>query len=187
MAASYVNIANIALRSLGVARITALSDSVESARVINDIYEHVRDEMLAAHPWNFAIEYSDTLAENADTPDFDYDYSYALPSDCIRVIELEDAEDEFKVVGGNLFTDTQDPKIKYIKQVTTPASFSKEFVTAFAARLAMDACYALTNSRTLAADKAEEYKQKLQQAKMADSQEGTVEKVEKSSWIDDRE
>lgn len=187
MAASAVNIVNIALRSLGVKKIEALSDSVESARVMNDLYEHIRDEMIAVHPWNFAIEYSDSLAENSDTPEFDFDYSYALPADCFRVIELEDETDKFKVVGGNLFTDTEDPKIKYIKQVTTTGSFSKAFVTAFAARLAAEACYALTNSRTLETDKWEEYKLKLAQAKTADAQEGTTEKQEECSWIDDRE
>lgn len=187
MAATQVNIVNIALRNIGVKRITSMDDDVESARVMTDLYDHIRDEMLAIHPWNFAIEYSDTLAENDDTPDFDYDYSYALPADCIRVIELEDAEDEFKVVGGNLFTDTEDPKIKYIKQVTTTSSFSKAFVTAFAARLAAEACYALTNSRNLADDKKKEYELKLSQAINADSQEGSVEKIEESSWLEDRE
>jgi len=186
MAATQVNIVNIALRSIGVKRISSMSDNVEAQRVMTDLYDHIRDEMLAIHPWNFAIEYSDTLAENADAPDFDYDYSYALPADCLRVIELEDAEDKFKVVGGNLFTDTEDPKIKYIKQVTTTANFSKAFVTAFAARLAAEACYSLTNSRTLADDKRKEYELKLQQAKVADAQEGTTEKLENCSWIDDR-
>lgn len=186
MSATSVNIVNIALRSIGVKRITTLSDDVESARVMNDLYAHIRDEMVMIHPWNFAIAYSDTLAQNGTDPNFDYDYSYALPSDCLRVIELEYAEDEFKVVSGNLYTNTEDPKIKYIKQVTTTANFSKAFVTALAARLAYEACYALTNSKTLQDQKMNEYKLKLQQSKVSDAQEGTTEKLEKNSWIDDR-
>lgn len=187
MSATSVNIVNIALRSLGVKRITLLSDSVESARVMTDLYEYIRDEMVAIHPWNFAITYSAALAQDATDPAFDYDYSYTLPADCLRVIELEDAEDEFKVVAGSLYTDTEDPKIKYIKQVTTTASFSKAFVTAFAARLAAEACYALTNSRTLEEQKLKKYAEILRQAKVVDAQEGTLEKIEESSWIDDRE
>jgi hypothetical protein len=187
MAATSTNIVNIALRSLGVAKITALTDDSEPARVMNDLYEPIRDEMMECHPWNFAIVYSDTLAENATAPKFDYDYSYALPADCLRVIELEDAEDEYKVVGDNLYTDTQDPKIKYISLVTTTGNFSKSFVTAFAARLAAEACYALTQNRALSGDKWKEYEVKLHQAKGADSQEGTTEKIEDCSWIDDRE
>jgi len=187
MAATQVNIVNIALRSIGVTRISSMSDDVEAQRVMTDLYNHIRDEMLVIHPWNFAICYSDTLAENATDPNFDYDYSYALPSDCLRVIELEDAADEFKIVAGNLYTDTEDSKIKYIKQVTTTSSFSKAFVTAFAARLAAEACYSLTESKPLQEKKFEEYNVKLAQAKVADAQEGTLEKIEDSSWIDDRE
>lgn len=187
MSATSVNIVNMALRSLGVASITALSDNVESARIMNDLYEFIRDEMMEIHPWNFAMAYSDTLAENSDTPNFGFDYSYALPSDCLKVIELEDASEKFKVVGGDLYTDTEDPKILYISLITTTGNFSKSFVTAFAARLAAEACYALTNSRPLAQDKWEEYYKKLSQAKTSDAQEGTTDKEEDCSWIDDRE
>jgi len=181
-----VQIVNLGLRNIGVKRITTMTDNVESARVMNDLYEPLRDEMLSIHPWNFAIEYSDTLAENADAPNFDYDYSYALPADCLRVITLEDESDEFKQVGNNLFTDTEDPKIKYIKKVTTTSEFSSPFVTAFAARLAAEAAYTLTTSKTLEEKKLEQYKAKLAQAKVADAQEGSLEKIEESSWIDDR-
>ena len=187
MAATTVNICNIALRSLGVKRISTLSDNVESARVMTDLYEYIRDEMLSIHPWNFTIVYSDTLAENATDPNFDFDYSYALPVGCLRVIELEDASDKFKRVGNNLFTDTEDPKIKYITQITDTSQFSKSFVTAFAARLAAEAAYALTNSKTLQEKKFEEYGAKLSQAKSTDGQEGTLDKQEDSSWINDRD
>lgn len=187
MSATSTNIANLALHSLGVSRITSLSDDSEQARVLNDIYEHIRDEMMEIHPWNFSIVYSDSLAQNDDDPNFDYDYSYALPSDCLRVIELEDAEDNFKVVGDNLYTDTSSPKIKYISLVTTTGNFSKSFVTALAARLAAEACYALTNDKVLARDKWAEYEKKLTQARSSDGQEGTIDKIDDFSWIADRE
>ena len=187
MSATAVNIINMALRNLGVKRITATTDDVESARVMNDLYDHIRDEMVSLHPWNFAIAYSDTLAQNSTDPNFDYDYSYALPVGCLRVIELEDASDEFKMVAGNLYTDTEDPKIKYITQITDPSQFSKSFVTAFSARLAAEAAYSLTDSRTIEEQKFAIYVKKLNQAKTADAQEGTTEKQENSSWITDRD
>jgi len=185
--ATTVQIINLGLRSNGVKKISLITDNVESARVMSDLYEPIRDEMLSIHPWNFAIKYSDTLAENANAPNFDYDYSYALPADCLRVIELEDGSDKFNQVGNNLFTDTEDPKVKYIAKITTTSEFSPSFVTAFAARLAAESAYALTNSKPLQDKKFEEYKVKLAQAKVVDSQEGTFSKIEVSSWIEDRE
>ena len=77
------------------------------------------------------------------------------------------------------------PKIKYIKQVTTTANFSKAFVTAFAARLAAEACYALTTSKTMQEQKFKEYEVKLAQSKTADAHEGGVSKIESSTWITD--
>ena len=186
MSATAVNIVNIALRSLGVKRITTISDDVESARVMTDLYEFMRDQIMESHPWNFAEVWSDALAANATAPEFDYTYSYALPADCLRVIEMEDEEDEFKVVGGNLFTDTVAPKIKYISLITTTGSFSKSFVIVLAARLAAEAAYALTNSNAVSKQKWEEYFMKLQAAKTTDGQEGTFEKQEFSSWLTDR-
>jgi hypothetical protein len=54
--ASQVQIYNMALRLLGGKKLTATTDDVEDARILNDVYEMVRDEVLAAHPWNFAIK-----------------------------------------------------------------------------------------------------------------------------------
>ena len=42
--ATSTQIINLALRSIGVKRITAISDSVESARVMNDLYDLCRDD-----------------------------------------------------------------------------------------------------------------------------------------------
>lgn len=182
-----VQIVNVALRLNGIKQISALSDSVESARIMNDLFEPCRDDELINHPWDFAIEYSDALAENVDAPNFDYDYSYALPSDCLRVIELEDAGDEYKVVGSNLYTNIESPKIKYIKKVTTPGNFSQSFCTVLSARLAAESCFALTNDKALTKQRWDEYKAKSTKAKSNDSQEGTTEKEEISSWIEDRE
>jgi len=186
MAATQTNIYNLTLRSLGLKRVTSTSADVEAVRVLNDLYEFVRDAVLSEHPWNFAIKYSSTLSENASAPNFGYDYSYALPSDCIRAIELDDTTYGFKQVGNNIYTDMATPKLKYIYRVTTTSEFSKSFVVALSARLAAEAAYSLTKSKSFQDQKFKEYDMKLKVSKTADAQEGTTEKQEESSWIDDR-
>ena len=47
-------LANIALGMLGAKRITALTQSVEEARVINNVYDTIRDKVLCEHAWTFA-------------------------------------------------------------------------------------------------------------------------------------
>lgn len=54
MASSKVDIANLALGTIGATRITALTQAIEEARVVNNVYDSVRDEVLMEHPWSFA-------------------------------------------------------------------------------------------------------------------------------------
>ncbi len=53
-----VGIANVALARLGAKRISAIDEDTENARLINSVYGTIRDEVLRAHPWNFAIKRS---------------------------------------------------------------------------------------------------------------------------------
>jgi hypothetical protein len=176
----------MALRSIGGQRITSLTETGnEAARILNDIYALIRDEVLSAYPWNFAIK-RDTLALSATTPEYGYSYAYALPVDCLRVIQMED-DSEFKVEGDLLLTDESEAKIKYIAQITDASAYSPTFVSAFATRLASEIAYPLANSTALAGEKYQEYLDKLRLAKSTDSQEGTAEAEEDNSWLDERQ
>ena len=55
-AGTSVGIANVALARLGATRILAIDEDTENARLVNAIYGTIRDEVLSAHPWNFAIK-----------------------------------------------------------------------------------------------------------------------------------
>ncbi len=55
---SDTGIANVALSRLGAERIASISEDTENARLINAVYGTLRDEVLRAHPWNFAIKRS---------------------------------------------------------------------------------------------------------------------------------
>jgi len=52
---SPVGIANIALSKVGATRIVSFTENTENARLLNSIYGTIRDEVLRAHPWNFAV------------------------------------------------------------------------------------------------------------------------------------
>lgn len=184
--ATKVGICNLSLRLLGAQRIDAIADPNERARVLNDVYAEIRDEVLKSHPWNFAIKRDDLTEITATSPEFQWDTWFTLPTDCLRVIRMEDNA-KFVVEGGVLLTNESTAEIKYIAQITDETSFSAEFVTCFAARLAAEVCYAITNSKTLTTEKWDEYLAKLTQAKSIDAQEGTADKEDDSDWIDLRE
>jgi len=60
-----LEIQNKSLRIIGAEKVTQAQldgDLTEQARIMNDIYESVREELLEEHPWNFAIKRA-TLTE----------------------------------------------------------------------------------------------------------------------------
>jgi len=56
----------------------------------NRYYEQARDEVLVSHPWNEAKRRV-IIAQEADDPIFGYDERYAIPSDCLRVLSVNDS------------------------------------------------------------------------------------------------
>jgi hypothetical protein len=171
-----VTICNLALTMLGADRITSLLDDTENARKCNSVYTFVRDEVLRAHPWNFAIKRA-VLAELATPPVFGYDHQFQIPSDCLRVFEVSsgwsdvESETEFEIEGKALLTDMNTCYIRYIFRQTDPTQFDSSFVNAIAARLAAEMAYSITGHGSMATAMMQIYEQKMSAARSADAQE----------------
>jgi len=181
-----VEICNLAIRMIGAKRITSLDDEAEEARVLTDIYDRMLDEVLVAYPWNFALKRS-ALTRLATTPTYEYDYAYALPADCLRVVEAEDhAYEDFQVEDNKLLTDSESLNVRYIARVTDPTKYSPLFIQAFTARLSAELAYPLTNDAGLAKNKFDEFQLKVSQARSTNAQEGTARKIERNSWLENR-
>ena len=183
--ATKIQICNGGLRILGAARITALTDSTESARILTDVYDMIQDEVLVSHPWNFAIKRV-ALVELDDAPTFKYAHAFQLPADCLRVIRMEDDEDIFERESDTLVTDEGTAKIKYIARITDTTKYTPAFVTTFSQRLAAEIAYPLTQSTTITEAMYKLYLSKLSTAKGIDAQEGTGQKIEEQSWEEAR-
>jgi len=86
MATSDVDIANIALTSLGEPPITSLSGTDKAARLCSLMLPYAKDEVTAAHEWSFAVARKEIvqIAEAANLTD--YRYVYSLPDDTLRVL-----------------------------------------------------------------------------------------------------
>lgn len=187
--ASKVEIINLALTQIGSARIASITEDSEQAKKANAVYDLIRDEVMAAHPWNFAIERT-SLAVLDSTPEFDYDYQFLLPSDCLRVLGTDAAKDDYKVCGQNILYNSDSIKIKYIKKITDTTKYSPGFNIALSARLAAELAYPIADSRTLSEEMFKLYIDKLKIAKSQDSQEGYPgyqdDHADEEDWLDVR-
>jgi len=186
---SRVSIANLALTVLGADRITSLEDNSENARRLNAIYDYCVEDVLRAHPWNFAVIRAQ-LALLSSTPAFGYDYEYQLPTDCLRLLEINNGTTlltEYKVEGRKVLCNYDTVYCKYIGNVTDPNQYTSQFLFVLSSRLASELAYAITNNKALAEEVTSLYLSRLQQAKETDAQESdSVNVIDEDLWTIDK-
>jgi hypothetical protein len=195
--ASNVQIANSALTKIGAARITALTDNVKAAREVNAIFELRRDYLLRTHNWSFAMTRA-SLPALSEAPAWGYTTLYQLPTDCLRVVQVNDMwvvpgladytsgpdSEPYKITGRRIETDIGAPlKLRYIKRVTDPAQFDAAFVEVFASDLADQVCEALTQSNTKREATRAVLRQSLLEAVRSNAIELPPEAIPDDSWI----
>jgi hypothetical protein len=92
-----VDIVNAALIRLGERTITSLADPVKPAQLASAIYAELRDGLLRAHPWNFAIVGTPLAIPAEPRPDGSSAAAFLLPDGaggaarCLRLLAVEDA------------------------------------------------------------------------------------------------
>lgn len=174
---SVIEIANAALTKLGSARITSLTDDVKAAREVNARFNALRDDELRAHRWQFAIKRA-SLAALSDAPAYGWTYQYALPSDCLRVDQINDEfpaavmdnyitreVGDWVIEGNKILTNIAAPlKLRYLAQIEDPNQWDVSFREALACRIAAELCEALTQSNQKRQLAWEEYKEAITRA-----------------------
>lgn len=142
-------------------------------------YDEMLDEVLGAHPWDFAKDLQELTAEGT-APAFGYARRYRIPKGnpyWIRAHMLDDKtyppESEWEEVSGFIHTDEAEPlRMIGIKRVTDPALFSSYFVNTLAHRLAMQIGPALGVPDTRLAEIEKAYEKLLMNARSIDGQTG---------------
>lgn len=175
-----VNIANLALSRLGTqATIAALTERSTEAIQISLWYETVRDDLQGMIDWNFN-RVTRALAQSG-TPPSRWAYSYAYPSDCLKVWRLDmgsvwwewpDPVAPFEIgsdgTNSFLYCNETVTEAVLLQRVTDPNRFSAAFVLAFADSLAAVIAYPITQKRDVAAQLQQVATARLEKA-MADS------------------
>ena len=101
--AANIGMCNQSLGLLGAAAIV-LSGSSENHTHCTTFFDSSRDEILAAHKWNYAKKRA--YAIQTTDPLFGYDNAFTKPSDCIKLWMIEqDPLAKFEVEGGLILTD----------------------------------------------------------------------------------
>ena len=186
--ASETTIANAALTLLGERRINDLDENSKTANVLKERFDEVRDALLRRHPWNFATTRV-KIAQDTAAPTWGFDNSYTLPSDLLRLLEVENPNHwPYRVEGRNIVTDLESPlQIAYTKQVTDTNDMDVLFRQALAAELAAEVAEAITGDDGKVRDMQAIVFGKIREARNTDGQEPSPRAIESSEWLDARE
>lgn len=181
MAVSEVSICNQALSWLGGSRITSLDDDSREAQICKDNYEILRDAVLEAADWSFAVQRF-RATPLAAAPAYGYSAAFLISPTVIRVLNpiTSDADGLVRVKdwakeGRHILCDESAIYYRGICTVEDPAQFSKMFVQVLAARIAAEISRPLTNKN----DKTlwELYARKLGDAMASDGLQGVNQEI----------
>ncbi len=191
--ASEVSICNEALIFLGERTIVALTDGNDRARACLGVFEEARDMALEAFPWNCA-QHRAELAQSADTPEFGFDYQYAIPTDpeCLAVnYVLESEPDEggyiWRVEGEFVLIDADTCNIRYTKKLTEVAKMTTRLREAIAARIAVLIAVRVTGKKSRREDAAGWFNSVIGQAEAIDAGEDADPPTYTDGWISARD
>lgn len=193
---SDASICNLALSRIGVTNtIDSIDDDTAEARACKALYDHVRETLLASHPWGFATRRADLALLSDDSADSStvggWGYTYSLPANCVQVLRVWGGDRiplsmhkvpyalEYDATSGKVLrtdmsaTDTNPVQIEYIFEVDNPTLFPPWFRDAFAWALAAELAMALSVDDGRAVRARQMAEQMLSRAMAASANEGS--------------
>lgn len=126
-----LEVKNYALALVGAESISATTDTNDKrVRLCTIFYENVRDTLLREHNWNFAVTTVE-LTPVASIPDAEEEVhgtKYTLPSNCIKVIKMENYDGDYLTAGSFLYADMESELIiSYIRNDLTVPYYTPDF------------------------------------------------------------
>ena len=106
-------------------------------------------------------------------PPYKWNYWFPIPSDAVRIISLENPEDNFAVESGYILADTATIMVKYVWQCTDTTIWPMDFTNAFAMLLSSYIAQTLNGDANTEINYRKTYEQMLKPLiKFTDSNEG---------------
>ena len=195
---SEVSICNQALSWLGGKRIISLGDGTTEANLCLANYENLRDVVLEARAWTFAVTRLQ-LAKLSAVPVFGFRAAFAISPDIITVLQASRAAagisittgpgsrgslgngDEQRTLwqreGQTIVCDEEAMFARCILRITDPTKFSPGFTQALAARIAREIALPLTHSQTMEDKMVAKYNEAVADGGTFDGLQGKSNKI----------
>ena len=174
-------ISNLALSNLGEARIQSLTENSARARACSARIDSCIESVLRMNVWNSALER--VLLTQIEAPLFGWNYTYQLPANCIKVVEVEPVS-KYLVEKKNILSNETSLYLLYVATPTDTNNLDVLLAEAIAMKLAVEIAETLTSKEGLKSEMAQKYFLAVQEARSANSRDKTPEHRERSSYLD---
>lgn len=202
--ASNIDICNLALTKLGAQPIPSLTSNDPKAAFLNRVYFLYRDDLQTIWRWNFTRAYAE-LPVLSTAPPFGYYYAYQLPSNFIRLENVDvsmgnsinigtpglylgdyqsDRNASYQIVGQQIWTNVPAPlRIIYARRMEDPTQFDQAFVNALASYIAWNGCEQLTGSNSKKDQAERMYNTAVRMARMTNAIQCSPEQIPDDTFM----
>ena len=187
-----VDICNQAIGLCGSTQwIQSLTDQTTAARRCERFFQSSVEKVLRKHDWHCAST-NVSLAQNTDTPTVTYEYAYALPFDCVRLVEVYSSAngyspyDRWEPQGRNIETDIDALYIRYVKMPEDYRELDILLADAIAYELAVMLAPTLVSNAEIYGILKQASQKALADAKAIDTLESKQLYAENDVWEDAR-
>ena len=156
--------------------------------MLSDIYFIARDAVLEESIWTFATKRF-LPAKETEAPAWGWTGSFPIPSDILRVTRVDRMDlvslgssmnrrpAEHEVEGRKILCNEDVIYCTGIRRIEDEGIYSALFAEAFAAKLAVMACYAITESNQKIQTMSAIYADTIKKAKSRDGMQGTTRRL----------
>ncbi len=184
-----LDILNSALDKLGVERIQDITENTRQRVLLEGSYDRLRKARLRQHSWRFATKRV-TSTENGNTPDSEFTYEHDLETDYLRFLDVPSnykcKEEFYQVENKVILTNLETFIYRYIYDVTDVDQMTEDFKELLAYDLAVEHCYALTQSNSVKNTLLMERKEYMIDTKNINAQESRSYSMTDDLWLNAR-
>ena len=188
---------NRALIKIGANTIASPDEASEQARKALLIFETVAQNELRRQAWSFAKKRATLAPLAVPTGGDDFENSFNLPGDCLRLITLNGSwvftaireannglDPYYAIEGRTLQANDSAAKIVYVSDVSGSVGlWDAAFVEAFACRLAIELVQSIVKNMTLKQSLKQDYVEALKEAKRTNAIELPPQSLPDDSWV----
>jgi hypothetical protein len=182
---SDVGICNSALLKVGAQQISSFTDGTRASDICAALYPTIRDEVMRASPWRFALQQIVLATPSLTPPPFGYNSAYDVPSNVLRVWQVN--SEQWTEVGNQILCDIASGiNVLAIVQNTDPTTYDAQFAEALAWRMASEIALALVQSAPMKETMDKGYKDTLAAARSSNAVIGTPQRLIADFWSSSR-